>query len=432
VVQSLDAFKKAVKADKLKWDLFVSDNMIDNDTEGGKQVLEFVKEVSPNTPLVIVVAEDRFTIANELIKNGATDVLLRKGREVPLVASEFKKIERLVSLLEQNRRLRSYNRYLEETQRSHYQMIGDSPPMRDIFDIIQRVGRVPRPVLIKGERGTGKELVARAIHDAGGNPNAPLVTVNCAAFSDELLESALFGHEKGAFTGAHQRQLGKFEQADGGTLFLDEIGNMSMAFQQKIMRVVEYNTMRRVGGLRDIRVNVRIIAATNADLKAKMEAGEFMRDLYDRLTFEIIKVPPLRERKEDIERLANFFLHRFMEEIPAFRGKRLADSTLEALKNHDYPGNIRELKNIIERAVYRDTNNKITPEELGIDEPNRRPVVLSGGFKEMVENFEKDILNTALERAKDNQAQAARDLDLTYHQLRHYLKKYELLGSNSD
>lgn len=250
-----------------------------------------------------------------------------------------------------------------------------------------------------------------------------MIAINCAAFSDELLESELFGHERGAFTGADNRQIGKFELAHGSTLFLDEIGNMSLKFQQKIMRVVEYGSFRRIGGREEIKVDIRIIGATNADLPAMIKKGVFLPDLYDRLTFEVLEVPPLRSRVGDIEILARFFLHRFMDEVPSFRGKRISDSAIEQLKRYPFPGNIRELKNIIERAVCRDTTNLITPEDLGF---SQSPVQMVSGntFKEKSENFEIHLLKDALARANGNQAEAARFLGLTYHQLRHYLKKY--------
>jgi len=268
--------------------------------------------------------------------------------------------------------------------------------------------------------------VARAIHSASTNPSAPILVVNCAAFSDELLDSTLFGHEKGSFTGAERRTIGKFERADGGTLFLDEIGNMSMSFQQKIMRVVEYGTFRRVGGHEEIKVNTRVIAATNADMAEKMKKGEFMRDLYDRLAFEIIDLPPLKDRKGDIPILAEHFMNRFMNEIPAFGGKRLSKKALDMLARYSFPGNIRELKNIIERAVYRDTTNEITPEDLDL-KTGGDPIDLIEGntFDEKVKSFELCLLKSALRTGKGKQAEAARILGLSYHQFRYHLKKYK-------
>ncbi|NNL86327.1 MAG: sigma 54-interacting transcriptional regulator [Myxococcales bacterium] len=301
-------------------------------------------------------------------------------------------------------------------------IFGDSPLMRDLIDQIERVARIPRPILITGERGTGKELVARAIHFASGRPAGKMVTINCAAIGDTLLESELFGHERGAFTGAAHARRGRFELADGGTLFLDEIGNMPLAFQQKILRVVEYGTFTPIGADRERKTSARIVAATNADLRDEIRRGAFLGDLYDRLAFETITVPPLRTRPADIELLARRFLDQFAEEIPAFRGKRLAASALALLRDYPFPGNVRELKNLIERAAYRDTTNEITPEDIGLL-PREEPVATRGGFKEQVARFSRSLIERALEEAEGNQAEAARRLGLTYDQFRHHHRK---------
>jgi len=302
-------------------------------------------------------------------------------------------------------------------------ILGESAQMRLLIEQIQRVALIPRPLLIVGERGTGKELVARAIHFASGRAAARMVTINCAAIGDTLLESELFGHERGAFTGADRARRGRFEQANGGTLFLDEIGNMPLAFQQKILRVVEYGTFTPVGGDRERKTSARIVAATNADLRGKIERGEFLGDLYDRLAFEVISVPPLRERPGDIEILARLFLEQFAEEIPAFRGKRLADSALEVLRSYPFPGNVRELKNLIERAAYRDTTNEITPEDIGLL-PRAEPVASGGDFMEQVAHFRRCLLERALAESNGNRAEAARRLGLSYDQFRHYYRKH--------
>ena len=292
-----------------------------------------------------------------------------------------------------------------------------SPQIRQVLDVVERVARVPRPVLILGERGTGKELVARAIHRSSGCSGA-FVVVNCAAFSDALLDSELFGHERGAFTGAERRVLGKFELARDGTLFLDEIGNMSLPFQQKILRIVEYGTFLRVGGSTEQQVNTRILAATNADLEPLMDAGRFQRDLYDRLAFEVIKVPALSGRKGDIELLAAHFLQQFMREVPAFQGKRLTSEAVQMLAEYSFPGNVRELKNIIERAVYRDTSDDLTPGDIGILVERGEPGSPEGSFHGQASALERRLIREAYEKADKNKAQAARDLGLPYHQFR--------------
>lgn len=249
------------------------------------------------------------------------------------------------------------------------------------------------------------------------------MTVNCAAFSSALLESELFGHEPGAFTGADETRHGEFEQASGGTLFLDEIAHMSRPFQQKILRVVEYGTFTRVGGHREQKTSARIIAATNVDLKEKIRQGDFLSDLYDRLAFEVIRVPALRDRTGDVEVLARHFLNQFALEIPAFLGKALARSSVASLHSYSFPGNVRELKNIIERAAYRDTTNEITPEDIGML-PEQRQAELEGGFRQRVDNYCRELIDEAMRKSGGNQAQAARLLGLTYHQFRHYHRKY--------
>ena len=223
------------------------------------------------------------------------------------------------------------NARLQREIQARCQIVGESPQIRELVERVQMIARVPRPVLIEGERGVGKEVIARAIHFAPGDTSRPIVTVNCAAFSSALLESELFGHEKGAFTGADETRDGKFGLADGGTLFLDEIGHMSLAFQRKILRVVEYGTYHRVGGQEERRTSARIIAATNVDLRKSIQEGEFLSDLYDRLAFEVIEVPPLRDREGDVEVLSQHFLDQFALEIPVFAGKVLSRSAIKVL-----------------------------------------------------------------------------------------------------
>ena len=400
-------------------DLIVVDYFIGDGDRTGLEIMADIRAINGNVPMVAVGEQGDVESAANAIRAGATDFLVRGHNLRERVSTLLGKARQLFRLIEENRRLAEVN----ESLRERYRIVGKSPQVRRVLEQIERVARVPRPVLIVGERGTGKELMARAIHEAASDASRPLVAVNCAALAESLLESELFGHEKGAFTGADSVSPGKFEQARDGTLFLDEIGNMSRSCQQKILRVVEYGTFTRVGGNVEIETNARIIAATNSDLEQKMEAGEFLPDLYDRLSFEVIRVPPLREREGDVDVLAQHFLDQFAGEIPAFRGKSLAPQTLALLRQHAFPGNVRELKNIIERGAYRDTTNEITPEDIGMltqshaHEPG-------GGFGQKVEAYKKHLILTALERAEGIQAQAARSLGLSYHQYRYFLGKY--------
>jgi DNA-binding NtrC family response regulator len=248
------------------------------------------------------------------------------------------------------------------------------------------------------------------------------VAVNCAAFPETLLESELFGHEKGAFTGAERQVAGKFEQASGGTLFLDEISHMPAAFQQKILRVVEYGTFTRVGGTREVRSTARILAASNADLVASIREGRFLADLYDRLAFEVVHVPPLRERAGDVPLLARHFLREFLREVPALGEKGFAADAMAALERYAFPGNVRELKTIVERAAYRDTTQEINMEDLTL--PGQGGASAGAGtFGDRVAAFERRLVEEALQAAGGNKAEAARRLGLAYHRFRYYLAK---------
>ena len=286
------------------------------------------------------------------------------------------------------------------------------------------MARIPRPVLIRGERGTGKELLARFVHAHSPRSARPYVIVNCGAFHEDLLIANLFGHERGAFTGATQQRLGLFERADGGTLFLDEVANLSLTAQRRLHRVVEYQTFRRVGGTATIQVDVRIVAATNARLERLIERGEFMPDLYDRLGFAELLLPPLRNRQEDIPLLIGHFIRKLHEEIPDLGRAEFTEQAVDALRAYRWPGNIRELKNVIERLYLSDRDRVIQAAELPAEITAREPI--RGSFKEKVRAFEISLLRGALRDARGNQREAARSVGLTYDQFRHYYKKYDL------
>ena len=323
--------------------------------------------------------------------------------------------------------------------------LGQSEIFLEFQERLSRVAPVNRPTLLLGERGSGKELAASRLHYLSKRWQGPFLTLNCSALSPALIESELFGYEKGAFTGAAQRRIGRFEAADGGSLFLDEIGNIPMEVQEKILRVVEYSTFERVGSSESIDVDVRIIAATNADVKALVAKKIFKQDLLDRLSFEVLTVPPMRERKEDILLLVNHFAGRMAVELGWTEIPQFSPEAARALEEHRWPGNVRELKNVVERAVYRSDSIRIseivfdpffspyekkTPErETEGSTANEAPSDLSDlmarPLKEAVWGLKVRMLENALKKAKFNQKKAAQLLGLTYHQFRGLYRQYQ-------
>ena len=315
----------------------------------------------------------------------------------------------------------------------------------EVVEEVSRLAALDRPCLVVGERGTGKELLTSRLHYLSGRWEGPLVKVNCAALSESLLESELFGHEAGAFTGAQRRYIGRFERANGGTLVLDEIATASAAVQENVLRIIEYGELERVGGSETLELDVRVIGSTNLDLVSLADKGEFRADLLDRLAFEVVTVPPLRARPGDVLALtAEFGLEMTRalgrEVFPGFSAS--AEQTLLA---HDWPGNVRELKNVVERAVWRATRLDRPIDALVIDpfhspwrpgpkaarassevalvEPSSKP-----GFRSQVDAFERTLLTEALAQANASQTEAARRLDLSYHQLRRLINKHRLRG----
>jgi len=316
--------------------------------------------------------------------------------------------------------------------------LGESPAFLEFRERLSRVAPIERPVLILGERGTGKELAASRIHFLSGRWQDPLVTLNCAALTPSLMETELFGYEKGAFTGALGRRRGRFESADKGTLFLDEIGSIPREVQEKILRVVEYGSFERVGSSERVEVDVRIVAATNADLLELAEEGRFKRDLLDRLSFEVLWLPPLRERNEDIMLLARHFAAKMAFEIGRSEIPEFSEEAVTSLESYPWPGNVRELKNVVERAVYR-SGSKVIREIVfnpfalyGVREASKDDLKdsssrrgLRTSLKKAVQELEIRLLNEALEESRHNQKKAAERLGLTYHQFRGLLRKHK-------
>jgi DNA-binding NtrC family response regulator len=422
-----------------RWDLVVVDLFLGRSRHDGIDVLRRIREREPELPVVIVSDEATLEDATLAMREGADDVITRArgGEAGDALILDVRHITALLSMAHENRRLRERNAKLRERAEAleadlgapFADIVGVDPSFLAVLELVRRVAPIPRPVLILGERGTGKELIARALHQASARHAGPFVAVNCAAFEENVLTSELFGHERGAFTGADRRRVGRFERADGGTLFLDEIGHMSIEFQKKILRVLEYPSFERVGGERPITVDVRVIAATNVDLQAAMRAGQFLRDLFDRLAFEVIEVPPLRRRPADIAPLARHFMGKFLGEVPSLGQKTLSPEAVAALEAYPFPGNVRELKNIIERAVYRDTTTEIDRRDLllypgGVD--GDEPVASGLPYKEQVKRFESRLVKEALEACHGNGRKAAQTLALTYDQLKHLRKKLGL------
>ncbi len=326
-------------------------------------------------------------------------------------------------------------------------LIGQSPAFLAMLDEVSRVAALDRPVLVIGERGTGKELVAARLHFLSRRWDRPLVKLNCAALAETLLESELFGHEAGAFTGAVRRHAGRFELAQDGSLFLDEIATCSASVQEKLLRAVEYGEFERVGGSQTLACDVRVIGATNADLPALAAAGKFRADLLDRLAFEVITLPPLAARPEDIPLLAEHFAVAMSRQLGRDCFAGFSAAAREQLLRHPWPGNVRELRNAVERSVARAAGSKGPVTEISLDpfaspwrpsappkapEPAMvRPAGTMSGFEAQVDDFERALLETALAQSRFNQKQAAAALGLGYHQFRRLLVKHRLGGERT-
>ncbi|MCX8033988.1 MAG: sigma-54 dependent transcriptional regulator [Thermodesulfovibrio sp.] len=387
----------------------------------GIDTIKLIKERYQDIPVIMISGHGNVEIAVQAIKLGAFDFL-----EKPL------SIERVILSVEralQFKLLERENINLRSSLIKKYELIGSSNVMKNIKRQIELIAKGDSRVLIFGESGTGKELVARAIHSLSERCNASFVEVNCAAIPQELIESELFGHEKGAFTGAIDKKIGKFELADGGTLFLDEIGDMSFLTQAKLLRVIETQKFQRVGGTKDIKVSVRIISATNKDLSEEIKKGNFREDLYYRLNVVPIYLPPLRERKEDIPELINCFISEYVME-KGWKNKTLTERAIKILQDYDWPGNVRELKNAVERLMIMTLSDVID-----IDDIERVGIVrkeFSGesyfqynSLKEARDAFERDFI---LKKLKDNNWNMTKTAELIGIERSNLYKKIKSLG----
>jgi DNA-binding NtrC family response regulator len=402
-------------------------------TENGIDVLKSLKELDPQLLVIIITGYGSVESAVEALKLGAYHYMKK-----PFKADALRLI---VKLALQTQTLKREVRNLKRGENSlsgQYEMIGKSRAFAEVVSQLREVSRIPTStVLITGQSGTGKELVARAIHNLSNRSEAPFVGINCASIPATLLESELFGHEKGAFTSATTRKPGLFEEAHHGTVFLDEIGDMDMAMQVKLLRVLQERTIRRVGGVKDIEIDVRVIAATNRKLRDKISNGLFREDLFYRLNVFPIHIPPLKERPEDIQPLATFFLDSFSRAFGRdFRG--IAPEALSLMEQYDWPGNIRELKNVIERICIMRPGPTLLPEHLPLEIRDISPAAGGEaattkvylppgiGLEDAVSSYEKSLISHALQNSGGNVLQTASILMIPRGTLRYKMEKYGL------
>ncbi|MBI3121498.1 MAG: sigma-54-dependent Fis family transcriptional regulator [candidate division NC10 bacterium] len=417
----------AARVREMRVDLVLSDFKMPG--MSGLELLRAVKAVSPEIPFILVTAYGTVETAVQAMKEGAADYLTK-----PLDLEELLlRIGRVSEQVRLQSAVRQLQAHLVERHRLEG-IIGESGRMQEVLALVKRVAPSEATVLIRGESGTGKELIARAIHFNSPRATGPLVTLNCAALPEHLLESELFGHEKGAFTGAVAQRKGRFELADGGSIFLDEIGDLSPALQVKLLRVLQERQFERLGGNRTLAVSVRILAATHRDLEQAMRDGTFREDLYYRLNVVTIQIPPLRERREDIPPLLDHFLRKFAEKNRrAVTG--LTAAARDALLRYDYPGNVRELENLVERAVLLTRGQVIDLPDLPVTlRPGERGPAESGTLgvpprlPDLLAGIEREAIRAALERHGGVQTQAAAELGISERVLRYKMRKHGLEG----
>ncbi|HEY3197298.1 MAG TPA: sigma-54 dependent transcriptional regulator [Nitrospirales bacterium] len=387
----------------------------------GIEVLKRARKEWPDLPVIIMTAYGTIEGAVEAMKEGATDFITKPF--------DLEHLKIVVDRTLEQRGLKHEVAVLRAEVESRYDpLISSSPKMADVVATAQKVAQSDTTVLLLGESGTGKDLLARSIHSWSNRRNKLFAPVNCVALSEELLESELFGHEKGAFTGASVQKRGKIEVADGGTVFLDEIGDMKPGLQAKLLRFLQNREFDRVGGTRSVKVDVRVIAATNRDLQEAVKAGTFRTDLFYRLNVVSITLPPLRERRDEIPQLADMFLKKFCRDAkkPAMR---FSSAAVKKLVAHSWPGNVRELQNAVERAVVLKTGDMIEPEDLALvpmDLGSQEVSSLDLPFHQSVEHHKKQIIKQALVRAGGSQTHAAELLALQRTYLARLIKQMEI------
>lgn len=404
------------------YDLLITD--IKMPGADGVSVLKKAKELYPDMPVIIMTAYGTIENAVEAMKIGAEDYLLK-----PFSPDQ---IEMILKKLEDRRTLINENKYLRAELNKEYgfgEFIGKSPKMMQIYETINKIADSKASILIQGESGTGKELIARAIHYNSQRNNRPFIKVNCAALSETLLESELFGHEKGAFTGAITKRQGRFELAHTGTILLDEISEISTAIQVKLLRVLQEREFERVGGMKTIKIDTRVISTTNRDLKKAIADGEFREDLFFRLNVIPLFVPPLRERKEDIPLLADYFLNSFAQENHK-EPIEISKAAMDVLMSHNWPGNVREFENLMERLVVMDFAKVIKPEHLPMDfcshhNPANINTKTTSASPVSLEEMEKEMIMNTLQQMNGNRTKAAQSLGISVRTLRNKLSQYK-------
>jgi DNA-binding NtrC family response regulator len=406
-----------------KIDLVVTDFKLPG--MNGVEFLQAIRRANAALPVVIMTAYGSVESAVEAMKLGASDYVLKPFSLAEMVMVIRKEID--------SRNLREENRSLREALGHRYEygnVVAKSEKMQNVLALVERVAPTNSTVLLGGESGVGKDLIARAIHEHSTRASGPFLKINSTAIPENLLESELFGYEKGAFSGATTAKPGKFELADKGTLFLDEIGDVPPGIQVKLLRVIQEREFERLGGTKTLKVDVRLVAATNRDLRAALEEGTFRQDLYYRLNVVAIDVPPLREHKEDIPALANFFVQRFAQAS----GKNIsgiAPDAIERLVQFRWPGNVRELENVIERAITFASGRVLSATDIHLDEgarPASAVPILPEGMT--LDQWEQEIIREALRRANGNKSQAARALGLSRNALRYRLSQMGLAESS--
>lgn len=402
----------------------------------GMKLLNHVGEYYPDIPVIVITAHGTIGGAVDALKKGAFDYVTKPFEQEEIRAT-VAKATRTLELNRENSRAEAS----QDTPKSQFGIIGTSAPLQKIFRILSRVADQPSTVLITGESGTGKELIARALHTHSSRSKEPFIRINCAAIPHNLIESELFGHEKGAFTGAESSKPGRFELADGGTLFLDEIGEVPIEMQVKLLRALQESEFERVGGIKTIKVNVRLVAATNQNLQEAIKEGSFREDLYYRLNVVPIRLPPLRDRTEDIPPLVQHFIRKYNERLHGdIQG--MEDEAIRALQSYRWPGNIRELENLIERMILFADGDHICaedlPEEIQANAPSSNagpipPIHLPAGdtglkeaIKETVHHLEKQYIVQALEKTNQNVTQAAKLLKISRKSLQNKMKEFGL------